>query len=277
MINNELYVRLQEHDDKGRFSKNQVKNKVLISNNAEFYIFVPDSEFVLESPEFDSIEELDAKIDEYFVKDENGQFRCTFCTYVQSKRSAIKTHVETHIQTIWFPCQECDAKPRTRSALRSHRNSKHESQSVIQDHKSDIVLESQNYNTIDELNAKHESQSVIQEPKSNIVFESSEFNGIEELNERKSVIQEPKSDIVLESPEFDSIEELDAKILQEYIVIDENGKFKCSFCNFVRARSVVKAHVERHIQTIWFPCPECDAKPRTRNNLRTHKYNVHGL
>ena len=131
------------------------------------------------------------------------------------------------------------------------------------------------------MDAKYESKSVIQEPKSGIVLESPNFNNIDELdekNESKSVIQEPKSDIVLESPEFHSIKELDAKILQEYIVIDENGKFKCSFCNFVRAKkSIVKAHVERHIQTIWFPCLECDAKPRTRNNLRTHKYNVHGL
>ena len=89
------------------------------------------------------------------------------------------------------------------------------------------------------------------------------------------MIQESKSEIVLESTEFDSIEELDAKILQEYIVIDENGKFKCSFCNFVRARSVVKAHVERHIQTIWFPFSECGAKPRTRNSLKSHRYHVH--
>ena len=129
------------------------------------------------------------------------------------------------------------------------------------------------------MNEKHESQSVLQEPRNDIDLESPYFNSIEKLNakhESQSVIQESKSEIVLESTEFDSIEELDAKILQEYIVIDENGKFKCSFCNFVRAKkSIVKAHVERHIQTIWFPCPECDAKPRTRTTLRSHRYNIH--
>ena len=258
MINNELYVTLQEHDEKGRFqsSKIQVKNKVLLSNNADFYIFIPDSqEFVLESPEFYSLEELDAKIAENFAKDENGQFRCSFCTFVQSKRSAIKAHVERHIQTIRFPCQQCDFKTRTRALLRSHRfhvhrNSNHESKSEIQEPKSDIVLKSpqSQFSSIEELDAKHESQLVI---------------------------QEPKSEIVLESSEFDSIEELDAKILQEYIVKDESGKWRCSFCNFVRARCYVKAHVERHIQTIWFPCQECDFKTRTRNSLKSHRYHVH--
>ena len=128
MINNELYVKLQEHDDKRRFqlTKNQVTNKVLISNNAEFYIFVPDSEFVLESTEFDSIEELDAKIlQEYIIQDENGKWKCSFCNFVRAKKSIVKAHVERHIQTIWFPCSECDAKPRTRTTLRSHRYNIH--------------------------------------------------------------------------------------------------------------------------------------------------------
>ena len=103
MINNELYVTLQERDEKGRFqlSKIQVKNKVLLSNNADFYIFIPDSqEFVLESPEFDNIEELDAKIlQEYIVIDENGKFKCSFYNFVRA-RSVVKAHVERHIQTI---------------------------------------------------------------------------------------------------------------------------------------------------------------------------------
>ena len=71
-----------------------------------------------------------------------------------------------------------------------------------------------------------EDQSVMKEPKSKIVLESSEFDNIEELNAEQRLMRfHQKNKIVLESSEFQSIEELDAKI-QEYIGKDENGKWK---------------------------------------------------
>ena len=122
----EVFAVTLEGDD-----KQQVWNKVFLSNNAEYYLFVPQSvkhtqnkENILESSEFSSIEELDAKIQEHVIKVED-QWTCNICKY-QASKAHVKAHVETHFDgRIWFPCEDCDARPKTRSSLRSHKHRKH--------------------------------------------------------------------------------------------------------------------------------------------------------
>ena len=111
---------------------------------------------------------------------------------------------------------------------------------------------------------------------SKIVLESSEFDNIEELNAEQRLMRfHQKNKIVLESSEFQSIEELDAKI-QEYVGKDENGKWKCNFCDKILSTiTSVKSHAEIHFENIAFRCQFCYAKYSTRNSLRDHKSKKH--
>ena len=137
LLNYEISAVTLEEDDK---LVTQVMNQVLISNSAEYYVFVPKSvmkrkhsntKIVFESSEFASIEELDAKLQEIVIKDDKGQRKCSICQLVGQSQSHVRTHAEIHFKTIWFPCQECNAKPRTRQTLRNHMRTKHISTSQI--------------------------------------------------------------------------------------------------------------------------------------------------
>ena len=133
LLNYELSAVTLENDDK---HVTQVTNQVLISNSAEYYVFVPQSvmkrqkhtntQFVLESSEFASIEELDAKLQENIIKDDKGQWKCSICQRAQQSQSRARAHCETHLKTIRFPCQECNVKPRTRHTLRAHMRTNHQ-------------------------------------------------------------------------------------------------------------------------------------------------------
>ena len=123
--NYELFAVTLEGDD-----KQGVMNQVLISDTAEYYIFIPlpttkKQKIVLESTEFESIEELDAKLQEHVTMVDKGQWICSICQQVAPAKSKVISHVERHFKTIWFPCQDCNAKPRTRNSLRAHRNINH--------------------------------------------------------------------------------------------------------------------------------------------------------
>ena len=114
-----------------------IMNQVLLSDNAEFYLILPSndqtvvmqqqqiSKIVFESSEFDSIQQLDARIEEYIAKDETGKWRCNFCHKILKCKSAVRVHAETHIKNISFPCPYCDAKLSTRNSLRKHKNQMH--------------------------------------------------------------------------------------------------------------------------------------------------------
>ena len=121
-----------------------------------------------------------------------------------------------------------------------------------------------------------EDQSAKKETESKIALKSSEFDNIEELNAEQRLMRfHQKNKIVLESSEFQSIEELDAKI-QEYIGKDENGKWKCNFCDKILSTiTSVKSHAEIHFENIAFRCQFCYAKYSTRNSLRDHKSKKH--
>ena len=103
--------------------------------NSDFdqYVLVPEeksmmtqkSKIIVESGEFYSIEELDAKIFEYIGKDELGRWKCLICHKQMKSRGYLKEHVEIHFDGLQFPCQECDTKLRSRNSLRDHLNKKH--------------------------------------------------------------------------------------------------------------------------------------------------------
>jgi len=84
-----------------------------------------NSKIIVESGEFSSIEELDAKILEFIGKDELGRWICLICQKQMKSRGYLKEHVEIHFDGLSYPCQECDTKLRTRNSLRWHKNTKH--------------------------------------------------------------------------------------------------------------------------------------------------------
>ena len=85
----------------------------------------PDIEF--HSSEFQSLEELDNKIEDSYTKDTSGNFTCHYCGKSFYKNAHIKEHVESHISGLSFPCTFCDSILRSRCTLRQHIQKKHNS------------------------------------------------------------------------------------------------------------------------------------------------------
>ena len=71
---------------------------------------------------YESIEELDQKIEEMFekVEGENQKRRCIPCGKISSMVANARNHAETHIDGLNFPCQYCDKSFRSRDSLRKH-------------------------------------------------------------------------------------------------------------------------------------------------------------
>ena len=78
-----------------------------------------------QSPEFQSLEELDQKLEESFSKDATGNFVCNHCTKSYRFRSYMKEHVEIHFDGLSFPCNFCDKTIRSRQSLRKHKQRNH--------------------------------------------------------------------------------------------------------------------------------------------------------
>ena len=71
---------------------------------------------------YESIEELDQKIEEMFekVEGDNQKRRCIPCGKISSMVANARNHAETHIDGLNFPCQYCDKSFRSRHILREH-------------------------------------------------------------------------------------------------------------------------------------------------------------
>ena len=71
---------------------------------------------------YESIEELDQKIEEMFekVEGDNQKRRCIPCGKISSMVANARNHAETHIDGLNFPCQYCDKSFRSRDYLRKH-------------------------------------------------------------------------------------------------------------------------------------------------------------
>ena len=71
---------------------------------------------------YESIEELDQKIEEMFekVEGDNQKRRCIPCGKISSMVANARNHAETHIDGLNFPCQYCDKSFRSRDSLRKH-------------------------------------------------------------------------------------------------------------------------------------------------------------
>ena len=75
-----------------------------------------------------NIAEVDAKIMEYVVKDQDGSYSCGICGKNSGKKKDhAKNHVETHMEGLSFPCQSCGKTFRSRNSLSFHKSKYHRS------------------------------------------------------------------------------------------------------------------------------------------------------
>ena len=77
---------------------------------------------IFQSEKFENIEELDIEIEKRLEKQADGKWMCLTCGRIYKNKGHLKEHVETHIDGLKFPCQNCDKILRSRNNLRSHRN-----------------------------------------------------------------------------------------------------------------------------------------------------------
>ena len=77
---------------------------------------------VIISDTFNSLEELDQKIDGEMLKESDGIWRCGRCPRVSKKKGHIKEHIEVHFDNLSFHCPhpQCGKTFRTRVAFRMH-------------------------------------------------------------------------------------------------------------------------------------------------------------
>ena len=71
-------------------------------------------------------QEINEKTDEYLIRGEDGLYSCGLCGKAgdNSKRN-MRNHVETHLEGLSFPCQNCQKVFRSRNSLNVHKSMFH--------------------------------------------------------------------------------------------------------------------------------------------------------
>ena len=82
-------------------------------------ITAKDTEIVVMEDNAD-ISVIDAKIEEYIVKNNEGTYSCGLCDKTVKLKGDIKKHIETHMEGLSFPCQSCDKTFRSRNSFHTH-------------------------------------------------------------------------------------------------------------------------------------------------------------
>ena len=65
--------------------------------------------------------EIDKVVDEYIETTSDGNLKCSFCGKLSGKRQNIRSHVETHLEGISYPCPSCEKTFRSRNTFGAHR------------------------------------------------------------------------------------------------------------------------------------------------------------
>ena len=84
------------------------------------------------------------------------------------------------------------------------------------------------------------------------------------------------------SQEIENYEEIREKIT-ENIITNEDGSLTCKICNKTRggskndARTVMRRHMQTHIEGVSYPCSFCDKTFRSKNSFNNHKSVYHRL
>ena len=113
----------------GEENKYTPQNDFLVSKNentlTENFRSREKPVITVQSPDIQSMEELDQKVEESYTKVAPGCYTCKHCDKSFKNPSHIKEHVEKHFEGLSFPCSLCDTIVRSRLALRIHSKRKH--------------------------------------------------------------------------------------------------------------------------------------------------------
>ena len=89
-------------------SRTNIAEKVLVPMSANYNI------------------EVNKSLDEHMEKCSDGSLKCLICGKVissRNKKQDLRKHIETHIEGLSFPCNQCGNTFRSRNLLNVHRSS----------------------------------------------------------------------------------------------------------------------------------------------------------
>ena len=109
-----------------------VENEYLVSSGpmkTENVIRKPrklsNSPIIVHNSSITNTDEIDQKIGEYVIRGEDGNYSCGYCGKASRNKADMKKHVETHLEGLSFPCQNCDKTFRSRNSLSKHNSVYH--------------------------------------------------------------------------------------------------------------------------------------------------------
>ena len=69
--------------------------------------------------------EIDHQLESLIQKQIDGGYQCVTCGYTIQKKSNMKKHVETHIETPGYHCPYCFKQFKTKNSLNTHTSNNH--------------------------------------------------------------------------------------------------------------------------------------------------------
>ena len=86
-----------------------------ITSQERNYIAINDGDF----------EAIDERIKQCIEKCPDGKFKCTVCGKIALQKPNLKKHIETHIEGLSIPCNNCHLSFRSRNSLYQHVSKEH--------------------------------------------------------------------------------------------------------------------------------------------------------
>ena len=72
-----------------------------------------------------NMEDIKGQINSMMEKGSNGEYKCIVCEKSLRNRQDMSRHIETHIEGITYPCNQCGTLKRSSVALKIHRSRFH--------------------------------------------------------------------------------------------------------------------------------------------------------
>ena len=123
----------QEPRKNGRFFKQEnilqppskLDNETYAADRAEYHSIVPVDVPVLSSFADNSMEDMKSKLDSMIerVDGRDDILKCTVCgkgTMGKNAKTILRQHIETHIEGLSYPCNQCDTVSKTSNNLKVH-------------------------------------------------------------------------------------------------------------------------------------------------------------
>ena len=128
--NVEKWEEVEQFDESSKMSDCPEYDKIVqeakdLKKNQKLLKEIIKKKVNIEAECFENMEQLDQKIDEMIENNGYNNKKCKICGKISIGSSQARTHAETHIQGLSFPCELCHKSFRTRQSLRHHNNKFH--------------------------------------------------------------------------------------------------------------------------------------------------------